>query len=117
MRIFTGAVGTPKRRVCGERDLFISNVVHKAFINLDEEGTGAAGATAVVIGRTSFDPPIPEFDADHPFLFFIRDNRTQSILFMGRAADPRVGAEGVIPEPATLALLAVGGMVLVRRRR
>jgi len=101
----------------GARDLSISGVVHKAFINLNEEGTEAAAATGVVVGTTSVGDPIPEFDADHPFLFFIRDNRTESILFMGRVADPSPGAAGVAPEPASLVLLSSGALALLRRTR
>jgi len=101
----------------GEGDLYISSVVHKAFINLDEEGTEAAAATGVIVGTTSVDPPIPQFDADHPFVFFIRDSRTESILFMGRVADLNVGAVGVVPEPATLMLLSLGAVGLLRRKR
>ncbi len=67
--------------------LYISNVFHKAFINVDETGTEAAAATGVVIGITSIEI-LPEFRADHPFLFFIIDKHTGSILFMGRVADP-----------------------------
>ncbi len=73
----------------GERDLFISSVIHEAFIQLDETGTEAAAATGVVVGVTSVDPdPIPEFRADHPFCFLIRDNLTESILFLGRVVEP-----------------------------
>ena len=71
----------------GQRDLFISEVVHKAFIDVNEEGTEAAAATAVVMGR-SIPSSIPVFRADHPFLFLIRDNVTGSILFLGRVIDP-----------------------------
>lgn len=67
--------------------LYISDVFHKAFINVNEIGTEAAAATAVVVGITSIEI-IPEFRADHPFLFFIIDRHTGSILFMGRVADP-----------------------------
>jgi len=73
----------------GTRELFISEVIHKAFVDVGEKGTEAAAATGVVIGVTS--APIeepPTFRADHPFLFLIRDTRTQSILFMGRVTDP-----------------------------
>lgn len=105
----------------GEGDLFISGVIHKAFIDLNEEGTEAAAATGVVVGTTSVDPPIPEFRADHPFLFLIRDNRTQSVLFMGRAAEPRIGAVGIVPEPSTFVLLWSGALGLLawswRRKR
>lgn len=75
-----------------EGDLFISDVVHKAFIEIDESGTEAAAATAVVMSleSTSVTPaPIPkQFIADHPFVFFIVDNETEAILFMGRIMDP-----------------------------
>jgi serpin B len=71
--------------------LKIGFVVHKAFIDLNEKGTEAAAATAVGIVTTSL-PVVPPnravFHADHPFLFVIRDNRTGSILFMGRVVDP-----------------------------
>lgn len=69
--------------------LFIGAVVHKAFIDVNEEGTEAAAATGVVIGLTSAMPdPVPVFRADHPFLFIIRENRSGSILFMGKVAEP-----------------------------
>jgi serpin B len=67
--------------------LFISAVLHKAYVDVNEVGTEAAAATAVVIGTTSAPPPAA-FRADHPFLFLIRDDRTGSILFLGRLADP-----------------------------
>ena len=75
-----------------ERDLWISAVIHKAFIEVNEEGTEAAAATAVVMTgalarRPDPTPPIV-FRADHPFIFLIRDNRSGSILFMGRVTDP-----------------------------
>lgn len=70
----------------------IGEVVHKAFIDLNEEGTEAAAATAVVADVGAFfDPSKPkwvDFRADHPFLFFIQDWRSKSILFMGRVVDP-----------------------------
>jgi len=73
----------------GKRDLFISAVVHKAYVDVYEEGTEAAAATAVVMKTTSVMPgQIPVFRADHPFLFLIRDNKTGSILFIGRAMNP-----------------------------
>jgi serpin B len=73
-------------------DLKISEVIHKAFVDVNEEGTEAAAATAVgmrrmVIARPA--KPIPEFRADHPFLFLIRDKTTGAILFLGRVMDPR----------------------------
>jgi len=76
----------------GTRDLFISAVLHKAFVDVNEEGTEAAAATAVVMVRASARPVRPTkppvFRADHPFVFAIRDNRNGAILFLGRVADP-----------------------------
>jgi serpin B len=71
----------------GSKGLFISAVLHKAYIDLDEEGTEAAAATAVVVSR-SLGPRPPAFRADHPFVFLIRENSTGSILFLGRFANP-----------------------------
>jgi serpin B len=70
--------------------LYISGVFHKAFINVNETGTEAAAATGVVVSIVSIEI-LPEFRADHPFLFFIIDKHTGSILFMGRVADPTSG--------------------------
>ncbi|HUX17151.1 MAG TPA: serpin family protein [Phycisphaerae bacterium] len=72
----------------GAKDLFISAVVHKAFVDVNEEGTEAAAATAVVMGRAAMPEPAPVFCADHPFLFLIRDTKTGAILFFGRILDP-----------------------------
>ena len=73
----------------GKRDLFISAVIHKAYVDVNEEGTEAAAATAVVVGITAVRPEkIPVFRADHPFLFLIRDNKSGSILFIGRTMNP-----------------------------
>ena len=68
--------------------LYIAAVIHQAFVNVDEEGTEAAAATAVVIkARSAYAPP-PTFRADHPFVFLIRENTTGSILFLGRFVRP-----------------------------
>jgi len=74
----------------GKRDLYISAVIHKAFVEVNEEGTEAAAATAVVMTLRSapIERPAPVFRADHPFLFLIRDNASGSILFLGRIVDP-----------------------------
>ncbi|NWI56773.1 ILEU inhibitor, partial [Calyptomena viridis] len=70
----------------GARDLSLSEVVHKAFVEVNEEGTEAAAATA---GIAMLCMVMEEhFNADHPFLFFIRHNPTQTILFFGRYASP-----------------------------
>jgi serpin B len=71
--------------------LYVSAVLHKAYIDVNEKGTEAAAATAVVMmARGAARPVEPprEFRADHPFLFLIRDSTTGSILFMGRVAKP-----------------------------
>ncbi|MBN1391756.1 MAG: serpin family protein [Sedimentisphaerales bacterium] len=73
-----------------KKELFISEVIHKAFVEVNEEGTEAAAATGVVVGVTSVGPKeTPVFRADHPFLFLIRDNNSGSILFMGRVMSPK----------------------------
>jgi serpin B len=78
--------------VDGTRELFISEVFHKAFCEVNEEGTEAAAATGAVKTLASARPLVPPppkvFQADHPFLYFIRDVQTGSILFMGRVSDP-----------------------------
>lgn len=67
--------------------LYISAVVHKAFITVNEKGTEAGAATGVVIGTDSAGPPL--FEVDRPFLFVIRDEATGVVLFLGRVVDPR----------------------------
>jgi serpin B len=71
----------------GTRELYISAVIHKAFVDVNEEGTEAAAATAVVIGKRSVSR-LPVFRADRPFVFLIRDRVTGSVLFIGRVTDP-----------------------------
>jgi serpin B len=63
----------------GKQDLVVSKVIHKAMIEVNEEGSEAAAATAVIIERGL--PPV--FHAVHPFFFFIRDNRNGMIIFVG----------------------------------
>lgn len=82
---FTGMEDNPYE------DLKIDQVIHQAFIELDEKGTEAAAATAVEMSSvTSVEsgPEIPVFMADHPFIFIIQEKRTGSILFLGRVVDP-----------------------------
>jgi len=70
--------------------LYIDKVLHKAFVDVNEKGTEAAAATAVVVRPTSApNYPRADFRADHPFVFLIRENRTGSILFLGRVANPQ----------------------------
>jgi serpin B len=72
----------------GSRDLFISDVIHKAFVSVDEAGTEAAAATAVIMKATSAPASPVEVTVDRPFLFLIRDIETGAILFVGRTLDP-----------------------------
>ena len=67
----------------------ISDVIHKAFVSVDEAGTEAAAATAVIVGVTSMpiEPPV-QVTLDRPFIFLIRDIGTGSILFVGRVVNP-----------------------------
>lgn len=74
----------------GGPDLYISEVLHKAFVLVDESGTEAAAATAVVMNITSASPVMPlEVRINRPFIFLIRDSETGSVVFMGRVMDPR----------------------------
>ena len=71
-------------------NLYISKVLHKTFIQVDESGTEAAGATAVImVERSSVNTVAPSpVKADHPFMFMIRDDTTGSILFLGKLVNP-----------------------------
>jgi serpin B len=75
-----------------EERLKIADVVHKAFVEVNEEGTEAAAATGVrmaLCGGVGGPAPLPKvFKADHPFLFFIWDRKTNAVLFSGRVLDP-----------------------------
>jgi len=75
----------------GTKNLLISDVIHQAFVDVNEEGTEAAAATAVVMRMMAAPKnpePVPVFRADHPFIFLIQDDETGSILFMGRVVNP-----------------------------
>lgn len=78
------------------RQLIISAVIHKTFVDVNEEGTEAAAATAVR-GKNGGPPvpPVPVFRADHPFVFIIRHNASGSILFIGRVASPILGTPSI----------------------
>jgi serpin B len=72
----------------GKRDLLIQDVLHKAFVSVDEAGTEAAAATAVIVGTTSVPAQPVEVKIDRPFIFLIRDIATGSIIFVGRVLNP-----------------------------
>lgn len=76
---FTGIVET--------RELFVTDVVHEAFVSVDEEGTEAAAATAVIVSVDSAPPPAT-LTLDRPFVFLIQDDATGAILFIGQVTDP-----------------------------
>jgi serpin B len=77
-----------------KNNLYISAVIHKGFVEVNEEGSEAAAATAVVTRSLALAEPPPTFKADHPFLFFIRDNSTKCILFWGRMNNPALDYSG-----------------------
>ena len=80
---FTGMAQT-------DEPFWIEQLIQKAYVNVNEEGTEAAAACMNVMFGTSGSPPrIPVFRADHPFLFFIRLNQSGSILFVGGVNDPQ----------------------------
>ena len=69
----------------GTTNLSISDVIHKAYVQVNESGTEAAAVTVQVVKTRSM---AERFIVDHPFIFLIRDNGSGSILFMGRIVDP-----------------------------
>ena len=75
--------------ITGKKDLCVSDVIQKVFIEVNEKGSEAAAATAVMQSKgISMSIPKPKFVVDHPFLFFIKDKLTNMVLFMGRVVDP-----------------------------
>ncbi|MCK5333558.1 MAG: serpin family protein, partial [Candidatus Aenigmarchaeota archaeon] len=73
----------------GTKNMYIANVIHQAFVEVNEEGTEAAAATAVVMQITSASmEPLPIFRANHPFIFLIQQKSTGNILFLGRVSNP-----------------------------
>jgi serpin B len=72
----------------GERDLYISDVIHQAFVAVDEEGTEAAAATAVIMSLSAVMPEGLRLEIDRPFLFILHDVPTGQVLFIGRVLDP-----------------------------
>jgi serpin B len=71
----------------GTKNLSLDSVIHQAFVEVNEKGTEAAAATAIFMTR-GLAPKVPEFRADHPFIFLIRHNDSGNILFMGRVVNP-----------------------------
>jgi serpin B len=80
-------------RMASEQKLCVSAVIHKAFVEVNEQGTEAAAATGVIMAPAAAAFPRPQepvtFRADHPFVFTIVDNRSGSVLFLGRVANPK----------------------------
>lgn len=79
----------------GNKDLFIDFVIHQAFIELNEEGTEAAAATAVGMKLTAVMPQ-KIFNANHPFIFIIQEKATGNILFLGKVVNPTDSSESLI---------------------
>ncbi len=84
---FSGMDGTSCR--AGDAEcLLITDVVHQAFVSVDEAGTEAAAATAVIVGTKSVDPEAPiTVTVDRPFIFSVRDRETNALLFLGRVSE------------------------------
>jgi serpin B len=74
--------------ITGDRDLVISEILHKAFVSVDEAGTEAAAATAVLFRTTGIPKEPIQVIVDRPFLFVLRDRPTGTVLFIGRVLEP-----------------------------
>jgi serpin B len=72
----------------GTKDLLIQDVIHQAFVEVNEEGTEAAAATVELMTMGMEITSVPVFRADHPFIFIIQQKDTGNILFLGRVSDP-----------------------------
>lgn len=82
-----------------QKDLFLQFVIHKTFVQIDEQGAEAAAVTGMAVGATSVAPPMKEFAfvADRPFYFAIQDRSTGIVLFLGSMADPAWPQEPQVP--------------------
>lgn len=77
----------------GAADLYIMDILHKAFVEVKEEGTEAAAATAVIMATKAApgpEPRIPVFRADHPFIYMIIHKPSGALLFLGKFAEPPI---------------------------
>jgi serpin B len=90
LEAFTG--GADFSRILAGGGIFISRIIHQSFIDVQEEGTEAAAATIIEFRETSY-PSIPNFRADRPFLYVIKENSTGAILFMGKVGKPEYEEE------------------------
>ncbi|KAI4352348.1 hypothetical protein L6164_006611 [Bauhinia variegata] len=72
----------------GRGNLFVSKMFHKAFIDVNEEGTEAAATTALLFKACCLKLPIPSFVADHPFMFMIREETSMAVFFIGGVLNP-----------------------------
>jgi serpin B len=77
--------------ISAQEQLYVTTVAHQARIRVDEAGTEAAAATAVVVGTTALPADEVEVRVDRPFWFVLRDLPTGAVLFLGRVGDPRAG--------------------------
>jgi len=78
-------------KITGKKDLFISDVIHKTYIDVDEKGTEAAAVTAIIMPRGAMPGPVEEvkeFHVNRPFMYLIRENSTGSIIFIGKVRNP-----------------------------
>ena len=83
---FTGAADFSG--ITGKAELYIADVIHKTFVKVDESGTEAAAATAVIFDTESVPPEAIPVKVDRPFIFLVRDMATNSTVFLGRVMDP-----------------------------
>jgi serine protease inhibitor len=98
----------------GMNDLFLSIVLHKAWGEVNEAGTQAAAATVTGVSSAVYGPPLtPVFRADHPFIFFIYDTQSGSLLFMGRLVDPgQAAAANAVPSPRLVLTVSAPNVIL-----